>query len=75
MKFAELKAVFNGWRMKIIALREGTDATVEEISLLETTNAYDRMARYDEASIVRIDTVMTEQDGGRYPTLEVTVRV
>ena len=75
MKFAELKAVFNGWRIKIIALGEGNNATEEEISLLETVHAYDKLARYDEASIVRIDTIEMEQEGERYPALEVTVRV
>lgn len=75
MKFAELKAVFAGWRVRVIALNEQDGTSVEEISLLETVNAYDKLARYDEADVLRIDTVEMEQDGEHYAALEVTVRV
>lgn len=75
MKFSELKAVFAGWLVRVIALNEQDGTSEEEISLLETVNAYDKLARYDEADVVRIDTVTMEQDGEHCPALEVTVRV
>ena len=76
MKFAELKALFTGWRMRIIAL-DWAKGTIEEeeISLLDTVNAYDKMSRYDEAELVQIKTGTMEHDGEKYPALEVTVRV
>ena len=75
MKFAELKALFDGWRVRVIVLNAEGGTTEEEISLLETVNAYDKLARYDEAELVRITTGMMEHDGESYPALEVTVRV
>ena len=74
MKFAELKALFSGWRVRIIALHDEGDATEEEICLLDTVNAYDKLARYDEADVVRFSTGTMEHDGEKYPALEVTVR-
>ena len=56
MKFAELKALFAGWRVRVIAINAEGGTTEEEISLLETVNAYDKLARYDEAELVRITT-------------------
>ena len=75
MKFAELKAVFAGWRVRIIALDEERGTTEEEISLLDTVNAYEKLARYDNADVVRFTTGTMEHDGEIYPALEVTVRV
>lgn len=75
MKFAELKALFSGWRVRVIAINAEGGTTEEEISLLETVGAYDKLARYDEAELLRISTGMMEQDGESYPALEVTVRV
>ena len=75
MKFEEVKAVFVGWRVCIIALNEQNGTTEEEISLLETVDAYDKLARYNVADVLRMNTVIVEQNGERYPTLDVTVRV
>lgn len=75
MKFAELKAVFAGWRVRIIALDEERGTTEEEISLLDTVNAYEKLARYDSADVVRFTTGTMEHDGEIYPALEVTLRV
>ena len=75
MRFAELKALFAGWRVRVIAINAEGGVTEEEISLLETVNAYDKLARYDEAELVRISTGTMEHDGEKYPALEVTVRV
>ena len=75
MKFAELKALFAGWRVRVIALNAEGGNSVEEISLLETVNAYDKLAKYDDADLLRIDTGTMEHDGEKYPALEVTVRV
>ena len=74
MRFAELKALFSGWRVRVIAINAEGGTTEEEISLLETGGAYDKLARYDEAELLRISTGMMEQDGESYPALEVTVR-
>ena len=75
MKFAELKALFAGWRVRVIAINAEGGNSVEEISLLETVNAYDKLAKYDDAELLRIDTGTMDQDGEKYPALEVTVRV
>ena len=65
MKFAELKALFAGWRVRVIAINAEGGNSVEEISL----------AKYDEADLLRISTGTMEHDGEKYPALEVTVRV
>ena len=75
MRFAELKAVFAGWRVRMIVLAGDGETRSEEISLLDTVGAYDKLARYDEAEVVRFTTGTMEHDGQEYPALEVTVRV
>ncbi len=75
MKFAELKALFAGWRVRVIAINAEGGNSVEEISLLDTVNAHEKLAKYDEADLLRISTGTMEHDGEKYQTLEVTVRV
>lgn len=75
MRFSELKAVFGGWRVRVTALNEAGEEHVEEISLLETVGAYDKLAKYDQAEVVRFTTGTMMQDGEEYPALEVVVRV
>ena len=75
MKFAELKALFAGWRVRVIAINAEGGNSVEEISLLDTVNAHEQLAKYDEADLLRISTGTMEHDGEKYPALEVTVRV
>ena len=75
MKFAELKALFAGWRVRVVAINAEGGNSVEEISLLDTVNAHEKLAKYDEADLLRISTGTMEHDGEKYPALEVTVRV
>ena len=74
MKFGELMEVFNGWRIRVIRLTEGGEAT-EEISLLNTVGAYDRLARYRDAKVVRFSTtqVLNEDKEFYVDALEVVV--
>ena len=75
MRFAELKAVFSGWRVRMIVLDAAKEEKIEEISLLDTVDADAKLARYDQAEVVRFTTGTMDHEGETYPALEVTVRV
>lgn len=75
MRFSELKAVFSGWRVRMIVLDAANEEKIEEISLLDTVDAYAKLARYDQAEVVRFTTGTMDHEGETYPALEVTVRV
>lgn len=74
MKFKELRAVFNGWLIRIITSGEAGEAQ-EEISLLNAAYAEEKLAKYDEADVARFTSSTMEWNGEEYPALEVVLDV
>ena len=74
MKFGELMDVFNGMRIRIIQLNRAGGVTMEEISLLDTVDAYMKLAAYRDKAVVRFTAgETTDAEGERYTALEVVV--